>query len=467
MLNARQTGIVAVLAFGVMVSNGMAQNDRDGKLSPAELFDQRILPIFRSPKPSSCVQCHLAAVDLKNYILPSQEKTFASLRDQGLIDLDQPEKSKILVLIRMGEKDLDKGARLIHQKMRRAEFEAFAAWIKACSRDPRMRALPMLSAAERARPEKPDAVIRHARKSRVVDSFVRNIWSQRMRCFPCHTPHEIDRSNPRHQAAIKTRNKLAEHYPKEVVQRLNIFRKTPEATMKYLIETSLATSKGQLPLINLADPRKSLILIKPTSKLPRKRDDGTFESPSSVEPVTHGGGLKMHPDDQSYKSFIAWIQDYANVVGDRYVSVEDLPADNWYATKLVLKITQAPSAWPNGIPVQLFVYPWNEKAKSWESEPIAFTQGTVTPRRMVNGTLFLLAPKGSQTAKKWDRENASLTGGRYLIKAYVDLRRRLAKDPALMLGEQEFYGQAELNKSRWREGFRQATAISGERLKKE
>src|SRR3954452_14880358 len=83
--------------------------------SPAQVFEKRILPIFKSPDPSSCVQCHLAGVDLKNYILPSHEKTFLSLRDQGLIDLDQPRNSKILRLIRMG--DEEKGpASLIHKK---------------------------------------------------------------------------------------------------------------------------------------------------------------------------------------------------------------------------------------------------------------------------------------------------------------------------------------------------------------
>lgn len=48
-----------------------------------EVFRRRILPIFESPDPSSCVQCHLAGVDLKSYLLPSHEKTFRSLRDQG------------------------------------------------------------------------------------------------------------------------------------------------------------------------------------------------------------------------------------------------------------------------------------------------------------------------------------------------------------------------------------------------
>src|SRR6478752_3052637 len=70
--------------------------------SPEKVFETRILPIFKSPNPSSCVQCHLAGVDIKDYILPSAEKTFRSLRDQGLIDLASPEKSKILRLIDMG-----------------------------------------------------------------------------------------------------------------------------------------------------------------------------------------------------------------------------------------------------------------------------------------------------------------------------------------------------------------------------
>ena len=58
-------------------------------VAPLQIFEERILPIFKSPEPSSCVQCHLSSVDLKDYILPSHEKTFVSLRDQGLIDLGQ------------------------------------------------------------------------------------------------------------------------------------------------------------------------------------------------------------------------------------------------------------------------------------------------------------------------------------------------------------------------------------------
>jgi hypothetical protein len=428
-----------------------------------ELFDQRIMPIFRSEQPSSCVQCHLAAVDLKNYILPSHEKTFASLRDQGLIDLEHPEKSKVLTLIRMGDRDLDKGARLIHEKTRRAEYEAFASWIEACCNDPKLRNAPSLTAEERARPERPDAVIRHARKSRVVDSFVRNVWSQRMRCFPCHTPNEIDPSNPRHQAAIKTQRQFKEKYGEALVKRLNIFRETPESTLQYLIERSREAGEDELPLINLQEPRNSLILWKPMSKLPMKKPDGTFEAASSRPPVTHMGGLKMHKDDQSYKSFVAWLEDYANVVGNRYASVEELPADNWIASQRVLRITAAPESWPIGIPVQLFVHTWDEQQQAWQPEPLAFTQGTVTPRRMVNGALFVLARKSGETESLEEK----LGGGRYLIKAYVDFKHRLADDPTLLLGDEDWYGQAELQRSRWREGFKAAVSISGSKLLKE
>ena len=83
---SRFTTFAAVLmALAAVVTTSQALAQTAGTPSAEELFNQRILPIFRSPQPSSCVQCHLAGVDLKNYILPSQEKTFVSLRDQGNI----------------------------------------------------------------------------------------------------------------------------------------------------------------------------------------------------------------------------------------------------------------------------------------------------------------------------------------------------------------------------------------------
>ncbi len=173
----------------------------------------------------------------------------------------------------------------------------------------------------------------------------------------------------------------------------------------------------------------------------------------------------MHVNDQSYKSFIAWIQDYANVVGDRYATVDELPADNWYASKRVLKLMAAPTEWRVGTPIQMFVYARNKADGTWQTEPLAFTQGTVTPRRMVNGALFVLATKESRATVKLDRENTSLPRGNYLVKVYVDTKHRLEKDPTLLLGDDAFAGQIQLRRARWREGFRQGEKVSGQQLK--
>lgn len=444
--------------MGTALLTGWATPVAASDLGPLDLFNQRILPIFRSPNPSSCVQCHLSSVDLKQYILPSSDATFVSLRDQGLIDLQHPEGSKILELIRMGEKDLDVGAKMIHQETRTAELDAFAAWIEACCADPELRDLP--ASDQWAKPSVPDEVIRHARKSRVVDSFVRNVWSQRMRCFPCHTPHEIDGASPQQQAVARKQQKLLERYDAAMRERLAIFKATPEETLKYLVESSARTEDDRLPLVNLADPAKSLLLLKPMSKLPPKRDDGTFEEPSYREPVSHMGGLKLHRNDQSYKSIMAWMLDYAKVVDGDYKSIEELPADNWYPSQLVVRVKAAPASWPAGVPVQLFVHAWDEAGADWEEEPVAFTQGMLTPRRMVNGALFLLGRGDAAQAEAW-KQKASLPKGRYLVKAYVDSRGKVAADPATILSAEDYVGEVEIPKARWRPGFKYAEVVTG------
>ena len=105
--------------------------------TPQQLFERRILPIFKSPNPSSCTECHLAGVDLKNYILPSHEQTFLSLRDQGMIDLKSPRDSKILRFISM-QPEAKAGAALISEKMRRAELDAFTEWLVASTKDAKL-----------------------------------------------------------------------------------------------------------------------------------------------------------------------------------------------------------------------------------------------------------------------------------------------------------------------------------------
>lgn len=431
--------------------------DTRAEESAMELFEQRIMPIFRSSKPSSCVQCHLASVDLKNYILPSHEQTFLSLRDQGLIDTANPSDSKILKLIRMGDSDRDEMAKRIHAKTRHKELEAFAAWIRACCEDKALLGQPKLSAAAVAGPAVSNEVIRHGRKDRVLDSFVRNVWSQRMRCFPCHTPDEIDQSNPMHVKPAERHREFVQRYG----ARMNIFKATPEQTMRSLLAGSHKASSKQLPMINLDEPAQSLLVLKPTSKLPPKDDNGKLGKPSSLSPVSHMGGLKMHVDDVSYKAVVAWIQDVADIEHERYASADDIPPDNWYPSQHVIRIKDVPESWPLLGRVQLVVHAHDDQGPM--QAPLAFTQGLITPRRFANGSLMVLRSPQHEDDFDWDAAGVSLRPGRYTVKVYLDEDRRIESDPQAMLSEEEFRGQLTFTAD-WGQGFKNAELISAKEL---
>ena len=440
--------LVATISVA-MPSNAFCQPDK----SPAEIFESRIMPIFRSANPSSCVQCHLASVDLKDYILPSSEKTFVSLRDQGLIDLDKPESSKILKLIGMGDQDTDQYAKRIHGKMRKAEYEAFSQWIIASCKDDKLIGLPK-SETERASPAASNEVIRYARKSRVVDSFERNVWSQRMRCFPCHTPNEI---GPKQKVAKEKFDGWYEKYGDQML----IFKKTPEKTLRYLVEESKKTKDGHLPLLNLETPAKSLLVLKPMSKIPPK--EGERRSPTYREPVYHMGGLKIHENDHSHKAFLNWIEDYAKTANSQYKTANELPSDNWFPTQRILRMKEVPESWEVGATAQMFVFAKNDRDE-WSSKPVAFTQGTVTPRRILNGALIMLAPTQTAEYKKWKLRHNKLPPGDYKIKVFLDAEDQLADDPTALLTQSQFVGDTTIKRAKWRNGFQKAEWISGNEL---
>jgi hypothetical protein len=394
--------------------------------SPQKVFERRILPIFNSPNPSSCTQCHLAGVDLKNYILPSHEKTFLSLRDQGLIDMDRPADSKILRLIQMGEKE--KETTLIQEKVRRTEYEAFAEWIKASCADPQLRQAPRLSAGELAGPARPVEVIRHGRTDKLLESFEQNIWSQRFRCIVCHMPGGADNAKL-----------VAEHG-----ERVSWIKpEGAEATMRYLMGSKL---------INTSEPERSLLLRKPLQ-------DG----------IKHGGGKKMVPGDMAYKAFRTWLDDYAAVVADRYARAADLPrakdGPQHYGSEVWLKLEGTPAAWAERL-LQVSVYAWDAPNKAWESEPIAISDRPVWGEgRLWQHSLVLLAAPGSARARSWDDGKASLPPGRYLVKVYVDTQERLRRDWRAELGAGEFVGEVEIE-TRWPEGYGNMTVVASDRLRR-
>ncbi len=390
----------------------------------AQLFEKRLLPIFKSPNPSSCVECHLAGVDLKNYILPSHEKTFVSLRDLGLIDLARPEESKILKLISMGETP---GAALIQSKVRKAEYEAFAVWIKTSAADPKLREAPKLLPADLAQPKRPVEVIRHARTDQVLASFERNVWSQRFRCFACHSPAGAENA------------KLV----KENGDEMNWIRpEGAEATMKYILGSRMVSPKA---------PEKSLLLLKPLNQ------------------VKHGGGQKMLPGDLAYKAFRTWLEDYSKTVNDQYTKAADLPkegaAPEQFGSEIWLKLTDTPPAWGDRL-LQVSVFAWDSTRKAWEPEPLAVSDRQVWGKgKLWQHNLTLQSPPGSTRAKAWRAGKPSLPEGRYLVRVYVDVQTRLERDWKSPLGKADFAGEAEVE-TRWPEGYGSMTSLASGKLKR-
>lgn len=412
--------IVAVVIHSV-ASTALAAAD-----DPNQVFNERILPIFKSPNPSSCVRCHLASVDLKDYILPSARDTFLALRDQGLIDLDRPESSKILTLIQRGA-DEPGAERLITAKQQRAEFEAFSQWIKSCASDPSYRnaAKPTTGAQKLA--NKPAEVVRYARADRVLESFEKNIWSLRFRCMNCHT-----------EGTAQNEKLVKEHGP-----RVAWFKKGgPAATMEYLLGSRL---------IDLATPETSLLLTKPLGQ------------------VKHGGGVKIVVGDQGYKAIRGWIEDVAAIKSGKFAKASDLPpadrSPQQFGTEAWLKLDKAPAAWTGKL-LMVEVFAWDAHAKTWEAEPIA------TSDRMVGGaggiwqhTVTLLAPAESDRAKQWKQRKPSLPAGKYLVRVYVDQDGKAARDWRAPLGASEYVGQAEFQSS-WREGYGAMTVVNATQVKK-
>lgn len=392
--------------------------------SAQSLFDRRIMPIFRSPNPSSCTQCHLAGVDLKNYILPAHEKTFVSLRDQGLIDLDKPEDSKILKLINMRDPE-NPGAALIQEKARQAEYEAFAAWIKACATDSRLRELPKLKPSELAQPKRPVEVIRHARKDRLLESFENNIWAMRFRCMSCHIE------------GTKENDKLKADYGERVAW---MKAAGPEATMNYLMSTKL---------IDVARPENSLLLLKP------------------LKAVEHGGGKKFLMGDQGYKAFRAWLEDYAKIVGNKYTTAASLPkidtSTERFGTNIWIKLTNTQPTWGDNL-LQADVFAWDSATAAWEKSPIATTdRANFAKGRLWQHTLTLMAARDSDRAARWKQGKPGLPPGKYLVKVYVDQRGRVAANWQASLTQADYVGQTEFQ-ANWAEEYGRMTVVDASRL---
>lgn len=358
--------VVSAMVAAVSTASALLGADA-GKGNSRRLFERRILPLLNASDPSSCAECHLSGVDLKDYIRPSEAETYASLLKQGLIDPAKPGGSKLLRLIKRSSPK----SPMLTQQARAREYEAFSSWIAAAARNDslaRAKAGPI-------GPKAPAAVIRHTRKDRVVEGFVRNIWSQQGRCAGCH------------QQGSPGAARFAKQYGERVEW---LIGDDPEATMGQLIAHKM---------VNIETPEKSMLLLKPLGE------------------AKHGGGVKFAYGDRTFQLFLSWLQDYARTVRGEYreaKALPTLPPTSLAPTGGTLEIVDGPEAWI-GKSLRVDVFAWDAIRNDWSADPIATAD---RPFSRGHGSLlpvFRVVPSHSEEARS-PRQDARLEPGRYLLK---------------------------------------------------
>lgn len=378
--------------------------------NPREVFERRILPILQSPKPSSCTECHLSGVELKDYLRPDPTETFVALREAGLIELQKPQESKLLTFIRRQPQK----PTLVSSKIREEELAAFTAWIEAAVTDPSYRDAKSKPVA--IGPRVPVEVVRHGRHDQVLAAFVEHVWSESLRCAACHSPRLNTEQVKKHGERVSW-----------------IVPEDPEATLQKIIDQGL---------IDLDKPAQSLILQKPTMQ------------------VEHGGGQKMLIGDRTYQQFLAFIEDYAASTKGEYRTTKDLPtplAEVGRATEIWFKLTDVPEAFDKQL-LRVDLYrgdasqPGGYSKVRWATgDRAVFGKG-----RLWQQHLTLTAPRDTQLAKDLIAK-PTLPPGKYRVVVLVDRTGRLEKNPQGTLTEADRVATFEIE-SKWPSGYGAMTA---------
>lgn len=396
----RPLPLVALLTVISFVQTGSSAGD--------DVFTNRILPLARAERPSSCRECHLAGVDLSQYILDNEADTFAALREAGMIDVERPQQSKLLQFIRRAPENGD----AVLAKVRAEELKAFEQWITAAATNPHLLAA---KAPEREiGPEIPDEVIRYTRHDRVLQSFRENIWIEIERCSGCHDPTRNQRLIEKHGESISW-----------------ITPDDPAATLAHLIENEL---------IDVANPDKSVVLQKPLHEIP------------------HGGHQKFAKGSRTDKQFRRFLHDYAAVVNGTYRTSADLPAPSERVLVMTgqhLRVTELPEDFGRRL---MKVAVFKKTDGGWSREPIAVGDAPINGKRgMWQSPIFALVPRTPEAAREVLTRRA-LPAGRYLVRMYVDREGKLENNRDYELGEADLYKEVEVS-GPWKPGWREPMIV--------
>ena len=261
-----------------------------------------------------------------------------------------------------------------------------------------------------------DEVIRHARKDRVLASFIDNIWTEVARCSGCHSPDQ--------------NQKQVDEFGEQVSW---ITLRDPEATLAYMLESEL---------IDVDTPDQSLLLLKPTLQM------------------EHEGGQKLLVGDRTYRQFRRFIDDYAAIVKGAYEDENELPKSSdelGVATPMTngiwLKLTDVPARYDKML-LQVDLY--RRDGVGWSKRRWATADRSVYGKgKLWQQTLTLTAGRQSRRADEI-RRAPDLPAGEYLAKIYVDQTGRLQEDLTAQIGETEFVGQVVV-KTEWTKGYGRMT----------
>jgi hypothetical protein len=252
------------------------------------LYARKIEPILKDDHPTSCNQCHLSGIDLSMFVKDTPCQTMACLSQLGLVDLDAPERSRVLSWIDRAKPQ----STLITQAVIDAEYTGMLEWIQYSSscggqvcpafEDPCNQKLPEASTrCDFALEVGKDYVDPGDCQELTLEQlFSADVYQWRDRCYPCHF----------------TSDTSVQQAPRWIT---DVSMATSEPGLA-CAASSLATMRTVLShgYVDLMQPTQSLILLKPLST-----DGGG---------VTHGGGPKFDgPADPSYQSFLAWITRYS------------------------------------------------------------------------------------------------------------------------------------------------------------
>lgn len=414
-----RTMLAAVVCCQLLAVTAWAEDDSakapnpkidDGDLTAAEIFERRMLPILRSDKATSCTECHFGGVELRNYIRDNQATTFAALRDDGLIDVNHPDESKILQFI---NRHVEKSDPLI-AKVRQAEYQAFRNWIRAAVKEPDLLAAKATGVAVGT--ELPTEVIRHMRRDHVLESFVENIWSEIGRCINCHSPDRNQRQVREHGEQVSW-----------------IVPRDPAATLQKLVDGGN---------IDTDSPGESMVLLKP------------------VGLEKHGGGPKFALGSRTDKNFRRFLTDYAAVIHGTYKRTDQLPKPSPEVAGLTgqhLRIVGLPQGLDKKL-LKANIYRWTDG--HWSETPWGTAENPVNgEKNMWQSMVFFVAPRGSPRAQELQPDKETrLPAGRYLIKIYVDRKNRTRTDRDYELGDADLLSQGEIDGD-WLPGYQPPKVI--------